>query len=163
MWHCCEGGDLVQRALDLGNDVLYSPDPWWYLDALADNASYMYSAGNHSFELAKTPRNASSRARVLGGEACMWGESVDASNIEATVWPRAAAVGEQLWSSAADTAQGFSAQAAGRLEAFRCLLLQRGVRAGLATGNGRQAPAGPGSCAQPQAQATTARAASGLL
>lgn len=146
VWHCCSG-DLVQRALDLGNDVIYSPDPWWYLDALADNSSYMYDAGGHApLELAKTP--ATGTARVLGGEACMWGETVDPSVLEATVWPRAAAVAEQLWSQASATSGGFDAEAQTRLEAFRCLLLQRGVRAGMATGDGRATPPGPGSCSQ---------------
>ncbi|CAE7675787.1 hexb1 [Symbiodinium microadriaticum] len=65
---------------------------------------------------------------VLGGEGCMWGETVDPSDMEATVWPRAAAIAERLWS-----APGVNSTEAAepRLLAFRCMLLARGVRTGV--------------------------------
>ena len=102
----------------------------------------------------------------------MWGETVDASDLEETLWPRLAAVEENLWSSRNVTScapifnnmsytPGACANidaAFPRLEAFRCLLLRRGVRAApvrASAGKGEQgkyvarsAPPGPGSCGE---------------
>jgi hexosaminidase len=68
-------------------------------------------------------------SRVLGGEACMWGEQVDNANIESRIFPRVLGAAERLWSQAKDTQDINEAQA--RLIFTRChVLIRRDVKAG---------------------------------
>jgi hexosaminidase len=71
---------------------------------------------------------------VIGGEACAWGETIDDSNLMATLWPSLSAVAERLWS--AQTVND-AAAALPRLSDQRCRLKRRGIRG---------TPLGPGYC-----------------
>lgn len=89
----------------------------------------------------------------------MWAETVDPSDLENTIWPRAAAVAERLWtpldtinsqiypSSSSSSEEADLSVVEDRLETFRCLLTQRGVAAAPVTNTqARYSPKNPGSC-----------------
>ena len=76
----------------------------------------------------------------------MWGETVDASDLDSTIWPRAAAVSERLWTTLSSIGTDMTV-VEDRLETFRCLLNQRGIGAAPVTNvRARYQPREPGSC-----------------
>lgn len=136
------GVGAAARAVADGFRTIVSNQGSWYLDWLNTQWPQFYT--NDPMLGISEPEQ---QKLVLGGEVAMWGETVDPSEILQTIWPRAAAAAEKLWTPAAVTDGGATATVTRRLAHFRCLLHQRNIPAGLVQGvNGRAAPPGPGSC-----------------
>lgn len=69
----------------------------YYLDGMWTAARH-YSIDPMSGDAANL--SAEEKSRILGGEACMWGEYITPANIDSRLWPRTAAIAERLWSPA---------------------------------------------------------------
>ncbi|CAD5228754.1 unnamed protein product [Bursaphelenchus okinawaensis] len=121
--------DLVQQTTKKGHRTIVSQG--WYLDHIntGEDWSYMYSNNPRSFK--GTPEQ---KELIIGGEACMWGEFIDATNLESTVWPRAQAVAERLWSNPTRHAS----DATGSMFEQVCRSVGRGYYV--------RPPSGPGFC-----------------
>ncbi|CAH9074260.1 unnamed protein product [Cuscuta europaea] len=134
------GGGVAQQVVAAGLRCIVSNQDKWYLDHL--DATWQ---GFYMNEPLANITDIKQQALVLGGEVCMWGEHIDGSDIEQTIWPRAAAAAERLWTSY-DNIVKDPLKIAGRLAHFRCLLNHRGVAAAPLFGLGRDVPSDPGSC-----------------
>lgn len=137
------GSGVCPKAVAKGFRCIFSNQGVWYLDHLDVPWNTVYYA-----DPLEGITDVSEQKLVLGGEACMWNEKADASNVQQTIWPRAAAVAERLWSSKESASSGNSTLTTlQRLEYFRCLLTRRGVQAAPVTNfYARSPPTGPGSC-----------------
>lgn len=145
--------------------AIWSVDGLYYLDNLGEDWTGFYNV-----DILSGVTNTSAIPLVLGGEAEMWGETgashparmllssttsppsrmcvcaADDSDVLQTIWPRTAAVAERLWSYDVTT-NSSDPFVLPRLQAFRCLLLERGIPAAPVTNaQARTAPGGPGSC-----------------
>ncbi|XP_049876908.1 beta-hexosaminidase subunit beta-like [Pectinophora gossypiella] len=112
--------EMIKRHIN----VIYSTG--WYLDSnLTKRFDDFYkfeprliaydATGDHSLD-----------KYIIGGEACMWGEMVDDSNILSRIFPRASAVAEVLWSVTNGTVPD---DLFNRMEEHACRMIQDGYPA----------------------------------
>jgi len=90
------GADSLAEAAKQGYRGILSNG--WYLD-LGWSAARHYAVDPFGEKAATL--SAEEKARVLGGESCMWAEYVDEENVDSRIWPRNAVIAERLWSPAA--------------------------------------------------------------
>jgi hexosaminidase len=83
---------LAQAARQGNRGMLSTP---YYLN-LDHPTSYYYLEDPLGDQAASL--NAEQKARILGGEACMWSEYVDPETINSQIWPYLAAIAERFWS-----------------------------------------------------------------
>jgi hexosaminidase len=88
------GTEYLGRAAAQGLGAILSAP--YYLDHMKTTDEY-YLADPLPSGHGLTPEQA---ARVLGAEACMWAEHVNAMTVDSRIWPRMAAIAERLWSPA---------------------------------------------------------------
>lgn len=77
---------ICPQAVAKGYRCIYSDQGVWYLDHLDVPWQPVYNA-----DPVEGITDPSEQKLVIGGQVCMWGETADTSDIQQTIWPRAAA------------------------------------------------------------------------
>ncbi|XP_056314038.1 beta-hexosaminidase subunit beta isoform X2 [Danio aesculapii] len=119
-----KGNDMkeeLQNVTGAGFTTIVSAP--WYLDYISYGQDWQRY---YKVEPLDFPGTDAQKKLVIGGEACLWGEYVDATNLTPRLWPRASAVAERLWSDASVTDVG---NAYIRLAQHRCRMVRRGIPA----------------------------------
>jgi hexosaminidase len=87
------GRESMTKAAKEGYQAILSNG--YYIDHI-HSAEYHYLNDPLSDDMNLTEKQ---RKLILGGEAAMWGESVNYETIDSRIWPRTAAIAERFWSS----------------------------------------------------------------
>ncbi|XP_064640004.1 beta-hexosaminidase subunit alpha-like isoform X2 [Lineus longissimus] len=125
------GAENLQRVIGQGQRAIFSS--CWYLD----HVHYGIEWPRHYLCDPLNEGRHIDESKMVGGEACMWMEYVDDTDLISRLWPRASAIAERLWSN--KFVRNIN-QAAPRLEEHRCRMIYRGFNVGVLNG--------PGHCKQ---------------
>lgn len=108
---------MMSALTSAGHTVIASPSDYWYINLVAIDFKTMYTYD---------PTNGLTEKEsslIIGGEGTLWAEYIDQDNIEATMYPRAGAIAERLWSPKTVTD---TTDATDRMIIQKCRLLNRG-------------------------------------
>ncbi|XP_067431476.1 beta-hexosaminidase subunit beta isoform X2 [Thunnus thynnus] len=121
VWIGSETNEEMRKVTAAGYTTILSAP--WYLDYIsyAQDWQKYYKVEPLNFDGTEEQKKL-----VIGGEACLWGEYVDATNLTPRLWPRASAVAERLWSAkdVTDISDAYN-----RLSMHRCRMVERGIPA----------------------------------
>lgn len=121
-------GDFERLLMNKYRIIIANVDNWYLNFHPQWESLYMYRPW------ADAPL--SSKDLILGGEACLWTDTVSGDKIDYLVWPQAAALAGRLWS---DPHVSDLSNATMRMSFFRERLVERGIKA---------SPIGPKWCYQ---------------
>ena len=134
VWH---GMDTLTKVVQAGHRAVLSNYDKLYLDCGTGNwitggaswcapyKSWQDVWGNEPLSDASLTKDQA--ALVLGGEVALWGESIDATNIDQKAWPRGCAHAERMWSPSAAELKVTWTNATHRLLAHRERMVARGI------------------------------------
>jgi len=114
--------NIVNEITAAGYHIIASPSNYWYLNTGSNTWTHIYSY-NPTMNL----NNSYQKNLVIGGELPLWGEYVDNNNIITSMYPRACAGAERLWSNESVTNID---DAVDRLFIQRCRMINRGFNMG---------------------------------
>lgn len=110
--------------LEYGHPVLLSS--CWYLNHISYGANWI-----NFYKCDPSDIITDRKDLILGGEACMWSEFVDDTNVLQYSWPSGCAVAEVLWSQVLN-----ASDAVPRISEHVCRMRRRGIPAMSANGPG---------------------------
>ena len=79
----------VPLYLDVGRGTFFGDNPSW--------GGYATWRQIYKFDPAAEVKNQEDVHMILGAEVCAWGETIDETNFETLVWPRASAFAAAMW------------------------------------------------------------------